>query len=406
METLFKQSDRVAAMHTSSTLKAAQTAANLRAQGVDVVDLTVGEPDFDTPQFIKDFAIEGLNKGFTKYTPSAGLKAFQESIAEFYQDQFGASFSPTEVAAACGGKQALFNAACTLLNPGDEVLVPQPYWVTFPEIVNFCEAKNVFIDTEPTDFVLTADAVRESITDRTKLLIINSPSNPSGSVIPADEMRKIVETCAERNVFVLADECYLFFVYPPSKVFTSAALPDQLRKYVCVAGSFSKTYAMTGWRIGYTIASEEWTHAMVKLQSHSATHPASFVQYACAKAMQHPQESLDAVDAMLAEYESRRNWLIPALNEINGFKCAMPEGAFYAYVDVREMLGGSFKTSADVADELLQKAHVVVTDGAGFGGHGFLRFSYATSMENLQRAIDNIKQVFNEESSAIVGQEG
>jgi aspartate aminotransferase len=183
-------------------------------------------------------------------------------------------------------------------------------------------------------------------------------------------------------------------------------LPDQLRKYVCVAGSFSKTYAMTGWRIGYTIANEEWTHAMVKLQSHSATHPASFVQYACAKAMQHPQESLDAVNAMLAEYERRKNWLIPALNEINGFKCAMPEGAFYAYVDVREMLGGSFKTSADVADELLQKAHVVVTDGAGFGGHGFLRFSYATSMENLQRAIDNIKQVFNEESSAIVGQEG
>jgi Aspartate/tyrosine/aromatic aminotransferase len=406
MNNSFKQSDRVASMHTSSTLKAAQTAADLRVQGVDIIDLTVGEPDFDTPQFIKDFAVEGLNKGFTKYTPSAGLKIFQESIAKFYGGHFGTTFPPVEVAAACGGKQALFNAACTLLNPGDEVLVPQPYWVTFPEIVNFCEAKNVYINTESSDFILTADAVSASITDKTKLLIINSPNNPTGRVIPPDEMLKIVETCAEHNVFVLADECYLFFVYPPSEVFTSAALPDELRKYVCVAGSFSKTYAMTGWRIGYTIANEDWTRAMVKLQSHSATHPASFVQYACAKAMQHPQESLNAVNAMLAEYEKRKNWLVPALNRIDGFKCEMPEGAFYAYVDVREMLGGRFNTSADVADELLQKAHVVVTDGAGFGGGGFLRFSYATSIENLQKAVERIDKLFNLQSPAKVGQDG
>ncbi|HTK26231.1 MAG TPA: pyridoxal phosphate-dependent aminotransferase [Pyrinomonadaceae bacterium] len=406
MENLFKQSDRVAGMHTSSTLKAAQTAANLRAQGVSVIDLTVGEPDFDTPQFIKDFAIEGLNKGFTKYTPSSGLKIFQESIAAFYHSEFGSNFSPAEVMASCGGKQALFNAACTVLNPGDEVLIPQPYWVTFPEIVNFCEAKNVYIDTEDTGFALTADAVRDAITDKTKLLIVNSPSNPSGSVIPPDEMRRIVETCVERGVLVLTDECYLFFVYPPSKVFSSAALPEELRKNVCVAGSFSKTYAMTGWRIGYTIANEEWTRAMIKLQSHSATHPSSFVQYACAKATQHPKESLDAVHAMLAEYERRRNWLIPALNKIDGFKCAMPEGAFYAYVDVREMLGDRFKTSADVGDELLQKAHVVVTDGSGFGGEGFLRFSYATSMENLQNAVEQIGSLFGIKTPAAASQEG
>jgi len=406
MKNLFRESDRVAGMHTSSTLKAAMTAANLRAQGVNVIDLTVGEPDFDTPQFIKDFAVEGLEKGFTKYTPSSGLKSFQESIAEFYHGQFGASFSPGEVMASCGGKQALFNAACTVLDPGDEVLIPQPYWVTFPEIVNFCEAKNIYIDTENTGFALTADAVRDSITDKTKLLIVNSPSNPSGSVIPPDEMRRIIETCVEREVLVLTDECYLFFVYPPSKVFSSAALPDELRKNVCVAGSFSKTYAMTGWRIGYTIANEEWTRAMIKLQSHSATHPTSFVQYACAKAMQHPKESLDAVGSMLAEYERRRNWLIPALNQIDGFKCAMPEGAFYAYVDVREMLGDKFKTSADVADELLQKAHVVVTDGGGFGGEGFLRFSYATSMENLQNAVEQIGGLFGVKTPAAASQEG
>ena len=394
METLFKQSDRVAGMHTSSTLKAAQTAANLRAQGVNVVDLTVGEPDFDTPQFIKDFAVEGLNKGLTKYTPSAGLKIFQESIAEFYHNQFAASFSPAEVMASCGGKQALFNAACTVLNQGDEVLIPQPYWVTFPEIVNFCEAKNVFVDTEKTGFILTADAVRDTITDKTKLLIVNSPNNPSGSVIPPDEMIRIVEVCAENNVLVLTDECYLFFAYPPGAVFTSAILPPEIREYVCVAGSFSKTYAMTGWRIGYTIANLAWSKEMVKLQSHSATHPTSFVQYACARAMENREESMAAVQAMLAEYERRRDWLIPALNTIDGFKCGMPEGAFYAFVDVRGLIGDRYSTSADVADAMLKEAHTVVTDGAGFGADGFLRFSYATSMENLHTAVERLGSIF------------
>lgn len=375
-------------------MKAAQTAQALREQGVAVIDLTLGEPDFDTPQFIKDYAIEGLKKGLTKYTPTPGLRSFRESIAEFYAHRFGADFSPAEVAASCGGKQALFNAACTLLNPGDEVLVPRPYWVTFPEIVNFCDAMSVFIETEDTDFILTAEAVKAAITDKTRLLIINSPNNPSGSVIPADEMRKIVEVCAEREVYVLTDECYLFFVYPPSEVFSSASLPAELREYVCVAGSFSKTYAMTGWRCGYTIASEAWTREIVKLQSHSATHPTSFVQYACARAMQNPEMTLAAVDNMLGEYAKRREWLVPALNEVPGFKCKMPQGAFYAYADVRSLLGETYARSADVAEALLTGAHTVVTDGAGFGDEGFLRISYATSMENLKGAVDGMKNLF------------
>ncbi|HEX9961302.1 MAG TPA: pyridoxal phosphate-dependent aminotransferase [Pyrinomonadaceae bacterium] len=390
----FPVSETVAAMQTSSTLKAAQTAANLREQGFDVIDLTVGEPDFQTPEFITDLAIEGLRKGLTKYTPSAGMKTLQESIAHFYAEQFGASVSPAEIGAACGGKQALFNAACTLLNPGDEVLIPKPYWVTFPEIAKFCRATPVFIETAETDFVLTAAQVKQAITGKTRLLIVNSPNNPTGRVIPPAEMRKIVEICAEKNVYVLTDECYLFFAYSPSEVFTSAVLPDELRQYVCVAGSFSKTYAMTGWRIGYTIAGEEWTRAMVKLQSHSATHPTSFVQYACARAMQQRVKSIATVDAMLAEYRKRRDWLIPALREINGFKCAMPEGAFYAFVDVREMLGERFKNSFAVAEHLLQEAQTVVTDGAGFGAEGFLRFSYATSLENLQTAVERIGNLF------------
>lgn len=395
MAKLFPVSHNVARMHTSSTLKAAQTAAKLRADGIDVIDLTVGEPDFDTPSFIKRYAVEGLDKGLTKYTPSSGLEMFQESIAEFYAARFGSDFSPANIVASCGGKQALFNAACTILNPGDELLIPEPYWVTFPEIGTFCGAKNVFIDTEVNDFVLSAEQVKEKITDKTKLLIINSPNNPTGRVIPSNEMRKIVEVCAENGVYVLTDECYLFFAYPPAEVFSSASLPKELREYVCIAGSFSKTYAMTGWRIGYTIANEEWTRAMVKLQSHSATHPTSFVQYACAKAMQNADESMAAVRSMLEEYERRKNWFIPALNQIPGVKCAIPEGAFYAFVDVRGVLGDRFAKSADVADQLLNEAHVVVTDGAGFGADGFLRLSYATSMENLRKAVERINTVFS-----------
>ena len=388
-------------MKTSSTFKAMQSAANLREQGFDVIDLTVGEPDFPTPEFIKDLAIEGLNKGITKYTAAAGMKLFVEAVAHFYKEQFGADVSPKEIAASCGGKQALFNAACTILNSGDECLIPKPYWVTFPEIVNFTGAKPIYIETEETDFVLSAEQVKNSITDKTKLLIVNSPSNPSGRVIPPEEMIKIIEVCAERNVYVLTDECYLFFVYPPSEVFTSAVLPVELRDFVCVAGSFSKTYAMTGWRIGYTIANENWTNAMVKLQSHSATHPTSFVQYACARAMERRAESMSAVQEMLAEYKKRRDWLIPELNSIKGFKCAMPEGAFYAFLDVRELLGDKFAKSEDVADFLLTEAQVVTTDGAGFGAEGFLRLSYATSMKNLETAIKRMNKLFSSAAGQI-----
>lgn len=390
----FPVAEHVARMQASSTLKAAQTAAALREQGHSVIDLTVGEPDFDTPQFIKDYAWEGLQKGLTKYTASSGMKQFTEAVSSFYKDQFGAEVSPSEVVASCGGKQALFNAACTLLNPGDDVLIPKPYWVTFPEIATFCRANSVFIETEATEYVLSADQVSNALTERTKLLIINSPSNPSGRVIPPAEMRRIIETCADRGIYVLTDECYLFFAYPPGEVFTSASLPKELREFVCVAGSFSKTYAMTGWRIGYTIANETWSKAMVKLQSHSATHPTSFVQYACARAMENHEASVAAVNAMLAEYERRRDWLIPALNTIDGFKCGMPEGAFYAFVDVRGLFGDRFSTSADVADYMLNEAHVVVTDGDGFGAPGFLRFSYATSMENLHTAIERLGEIF------------
>jgi aspartate aminotransferase len=393
MADTFPVSKKVASMQGSSTLIAAQLAGEMRAKGIDVIDLSVGEPDFDTPQFIKDYAIEGLQKGLTKYTATAGLIEFRSSIADFYSSRFGAVLDTNEIAASCGGKQALFNAACTVLDPSDEVLIPKPYWVTFPEIAVFCGGIPVFIETEETGFVLTADQVSNAITDKTKLLIVNSPNNPTGRVIPKSEFIKILEVCAENGVYVLTDECYLFFAYSPAEPFTSAALPNELRRHVCVAGSFSKTYAMTGWRIGFTIADPGWTKAMVKLQSHSATHPTSFVQYACARALEDAENTIAAVNSMTSEYERRRDWLIPALNTVPGFRCDMPEGAFYAFVDVKDLIGTRFGSSAEIADTLLKEAQIVVTDGAGFGADGYLRVSYATSMENLHRAVDKMGDV-------------
>jgi len=390
----FPVANLVAAMKGSSTLMAGQAAAELRSRGVDVLDLSVGEPDFETPAFIKELACEGLDRGYTKYTSTAGLMEYRIAIASFYSVRFGADITTDEIVASSGGKHALFNAACSLLNPGDDVLIPKPYWVTFPEIATFCGANSVFIETESNNFALTAEMVKDAITPRTKLLIVNSPNNPTGRVIDPLEMRRIVEVCAENDVYVLADECYLFFAYPPTEPYSLASLPGDLRHFVCIAGSFSKTYAMTGWRIGCTIANTEWTKAIVKLQSHSATHPTSFVQYACAKALEDTEKMLAAVSLMTAEYERRRNSLVPALNEVSGFSCAMPEGAFYAFVDVRRLVGDEFKSSAAIADKLLRDAHLVVTDGGGFGAEGFLRLSYATSMENLERAVVAMKGIF------------
>ncbi len=380
-------------MNPSATIAAMQAANKLRAEGHDVIDLSIGEPDFDTPEHIKNYAIDALKRGVTKYTPTAGLKPLQESIINFYQKQFDVSFQANEVMATSGGKQAIFNAVLSIANEGDDVLLHTPYWVSFPEIVNFTGANVVAIDTESTDFVLTAEQVKNSITPKTKLLILNSPGNPSGRVFPPEEMRNIVEVCAEKGVYVISDECYLKFVYPPHEVFSVSVLPKELRDYVCIAGSFSKTFAMTGWRVGYTIANPEWTKAMSKLQSHSTSHPTSFAQIACAEALNHWDETKSALDVMLAEYIKRRDYLIPALNAIEGFRCSEPEGAFYAFPDVRGALKGDVKTSDDLCNLLLNEAHVVLTDGAGFGASGFVRVSYATSLERLHEAIGRIEKV-------------
>jgi aspartate aminotransferase len=386
----FPVSKNVNRMQSSATMAAMQAAEALRAAGVNVCDFGAGEPDFDTPDNIKQAAAAAMKAGRTKYTAAGGIREIQRAIIDFYRREFGTEYQPSEVMSTAGGKQAIFNAVVTLINPGDEVLIPKPYWVTFPEVVVFAGGTPVFIETEETDFVLNVEQVERAVTPRTKLIILNSPSNPSGRVLPPNEFRRIMELTTERGIYVVSDECYLRFVYPPAEVFSAASLPAELRARLCIAGSFSKTYAMTGWRVGYALAPTDWTRAMVKVQGHSTSNTNSIAQWAAVEALNGPQES---VGTMLAEYKSRREWLLKALCDIPGIKCAQPEGAFYAFPDVRDCLQNGMKTSADFAQRLLEEQHTVVTDGAGFGAQGHVRISYATSMEQIKEGVGRIRRL-------------
>jgi aspartate aminotransferase len=386
----FPVSKNVNRMQSSATMAAMQAAEALRAAGVNVCDFGAGEPDFDTPDNIKQAAAAAMKAGRTKYTAAGGIREIQRAIIDFYRREFGTEYQPSEVMSTAGGKQAIFNAVVTLINPGDEVLIPKPYWVTFPEVVVFAGGTPVFIETEETDFVLNVEQVERAVTPRTKLIILNSPSNPSGRVLPPNEFRRIMELTTERGIYVVSDECYLRFVYPPAEVFSAASLPAELRARLCIAGSFSKTYAMTGWRVGYALAPTDWTRAMVKVQGHSTSNTNSIAQWAAVEALNGPQES---VGTMLAEYKSRREWLLKALCDIPGIKCAQPEGAFYAFPDVRDCLQNGMKTSADFAQRLLEEQHTVVTDGAGFGAQGHVRISYATSMEQIKEGVGRVRRL-------------
>jgi aspartate aminotransferase len=386
----FIESDNVAGMEVSSTLAVLMEAERLRAEGVDLIDLGAGEPDFPTPRNVKDAAEQAIENNFTRYTATSGIVSLRNAIAEMMRRDFGASCDPSEVLVTMGGKQAIFNAMATLLNPGDEVLIPSPYWVTFPEIVKFLRASPVFIDTEPEDFLLTARAVSDAIGPRTRLLIINSPNNPTGRVIPPDEFRKIVEVAVDRDVWVISDECYLYFAYPPALPFTAGQLPEELRSRVMICGSFSKTHAMTGWRLGFGLGPKPWIQSMLKVQSHSTSNANSMTQKAAVEAAIGPQ---DSVRSMIGEYLRRRDWIVPALNAIEGIECSLPEGAFYVMPNVKRLLGGRVRDSIELSKVLLDDARVVVTAGSAFGMEGYVRISYANSLEALQEGVRRIEQV-------------
>ena len=385
---VFKESIYVSDVEISSTLAVLMEAERLRAEGVDLVDLGAGEPDFPTPQNVKDAAIRAIEENFTRYTSTGGIHPLRVAIIEMMRRDFGASYDVPETVVTIGGKQGIFNAMVCLLNPEDDVLIPAPYWVTFPEIAKLLRARPVTINTEENGFQLTADMVKDAITPRTRLLILNSPNNPSGRIIPPAEFQKIVEITYERDVYVISDECYLYFAYPPASPYTAGQLPRELRERVMVSGSFSKSHAMTGWRIGYALGSREWIRAMLKVQSHSTSNAPSISQKAAIEAATGPQEPLRE---MIAEYKRRRDWLVPALNEIDGIQCAVPEGAFYVMPSVKNLFGKRVSNSAEFARLLLDEG-VVVTAGSAFDAEGYIRLSYANSLDQIREGVRRIAQ--------------
>jgi aspartate aminotransferase len=381
--------ERISSISESSTMKVAAEATRLRAEGVDVVDFGAGEPDFPTPDNIKSAAIRALEQNFTKYTPAGGTAELKKAVCERHTQDFGTHYQPAECLITVGGKHAIFNLTQALINPGDEVVIPVPYWVTYKDVVNYAGGKCVFIDTdERQGFTLTAAMVEPCLTPRTRMVIVNSPSNPSGAVMDRGEFEKIFALTSRRGIYLMTDECYCKFLYD-SEPYSIASLAGA-HETVIVAGSLSKTYAMTGWRIGFALAPAPIIGAMLKLQSHSTSNPTSISQKAALEALRGPQES---VTAMLAEYRRRRDFVVERLRAIPGVECAEPRGAFYAYPNIGAALGkdGMSDTLA-FSDRLLQEARLAVVPGEAFGTGRHVRISYATSMTELERGLDRLHQ--------------
>ena len=379
--------DRIAAISVSSTMKVMADADKLRREGVDVVDFSAGEPDFPTPDNIKQAAVRALEQNFTKYTPAGGTAETKQAVVDRHKTEFGTDYKISECIITVGGKHVLFNYTQALVNPGDEVIIPVPYWVTYKDIVNYAGGKCVFVETDEKEgFTLTAAMVERNITPKTRIVIVNSPSNPSGAVMADAEFEKLYHITAKRGIFLLTDECYSHFLYD-GKPYSVASVANS-KPTVLVAGTVSKTYAMTGWRIGYGLAPEPIIGAMLKLQSHSTSNPTSFAQKGAIEALRGPQ---DSVPEMLAEYRRRRDFVIPRLRQIPGVECSMPAGAFYAYPNLRGALDrGGIKTPLEFADRLLKEASVAVVPGEAFGTDDHVRISYATSMHELERGLDRI----------------
>ena len=373
-------SDRIGRIEVSATMAVAAEAAKLRAQGVHLVDFGAGEPHFPTPRHIKDAAIVAIEANFTRYTVVPGIPDVRKAIVERHACDFGSDYSIDEAIFTTGGKHALFNAIQILVDHGDEVILPVPYWVSFKDIIQYAGGKVVFLETsEAQNFRITADAIEAAITPRTKAIILNSPSNPAGSVVSAEDLERIVHLAHQRGIYLLLDECYVYLNYAGKAV--SGGSFNWAKQHIVILGSLSKTYSMTGWRAGYALAAKPIVANLSKLQSQQTSNATSIVQKAAAAALAGPQ---DCVAQFRAEFIELRDYMLKKLAEIPGVTCTKPEGAFYVYPNISAFLGKSgVKSATELATRLLHEAHVVTVPGEAFGTREHIRLSYPVTRESI-----------------------
>jgi len=383
--------NRIQRIEVSATMAVVAEAEKLRATGADLVDFGAGEPHFNTPEHIKQAAIAAIEKNFTRYTAVGGTAELRDAIIQRHAADFGSDYKREDCIASVGGKHALFNAIQVLVDHGDEVIIPVPYWVSFKDIVRYAGGEPVYVATdEKRDYELTADMVARAITPRTKAIILNSPCNPSGAVMDPDDMKAVLRLAHDRGIYVISDECYVYLNHTGHMF--SAGCVHEVKERLIIIGSLSKTYAMTGWRLGYALGPAPIMSAINKLQGQSTSNPASIVQKAAVAALTGSQE---CVKEMLAGYIVLRDKVVEGLRSIPGLTCAAPNGAFYAYPNVSHYFDRDGMSSAsDVARRLLHDAHVVVVPGEGFGTQDHIRVSYATSEKNLERGLERMRKFF------------
>lgn len=382
-------------MKPSPTLAINAKAKAMQAQGIRVVSFGAGEPDFDTPENIKRAAIKSIEEGFTKYTAVGGIDELKDAVIQKFQRDNQLTYKRSQILISCGGKHSFYNLAQALFDRGDEVIIPAPYWVSYPPMVALAEATPVIIETkEENGFKVTPEEVKKAITPRTKALVLNSPCNPTGSAYTKKELEKIAEMAISHNFFVISDEIYEKIVYDGFEFRSIASLGEEIKGRTIIVHGVAKTYAMTGWRIGYTAGPEEIISAMSNIQSQSTSNPTSISQKASVEALIGPQEE---VKKMVSAFTERRNYIVDRLNEISGVSCFKPTGAFYVFPNFSEYYGKSYQgkkisNSTELADYFLDVAKVAVVPGVEFGADPFERLSYATSMKDIREGIDRIEE--------------
>ncbi|RLE07764.1 aspartate aminotransferase [Candidatus Aerophobetes bacterium] len=389
-------SKRVRSISPSPTLAITAKAKKMKAEGIDVIGFGAGEPDFDTPEHIKDAAKKALDDGFTKYTPASGMMELKQAICRKLKEDNKLDYELDQILISCGAKHSIFNAILTLCDKNDEVILPSPYWVSYPEMIKVAQAKPVIIKTtQENNFKITPEQLQEAISSKTKLFILNSPSNPTGMLYTRDELQRISDILAKAGIYCISDEIYEKIIYDGEEHVSIASLGPRIKQLTILINGVSKSYSMTGWRIGYAAGPRKIIQAMSNLQSHSTSNPTSISQIAAIAALQGPQET---VGKRVKEFKRRRDYIVGRLNKIPGISCLKPKGAFYVFPNISQILGRSFKgqtinNSISLSQVLLSEAKVAVIPGAAFGADNHLRLSYATSQENIAKGLDRIEKL-------------